>query len=188
MGFLEPGTSRANAGPSNRFAFIHEPNPPLLPGQLSPPLASITGIASHFSCHPGKFHSLGNPRHWRGFTALILQSRPSRNSHSPFGFSVRDSPARFARSRVCRWTKSKTESPTCAAMIATSSSSTMTSPGHLQHAAQRWHWYQIWRPLLDIGVLAEISMGNFIHWRLGRIKLRNAAKPSVLVDGIASRV
>ncbi|MFM8764991.1 MAG: hypothetical protein ACKOEZ_09190, partial [Spartobacteria bacterium] len=35
----------------------------------SPSHVAGTSIASQTSRQPGKFHSLGNPRHWTGFTA-----------------------------------------------------------------------------------------------------------------------
>jgi len=39
-------------------------------------------LAWHTFCQPGKFHLLGKPLHWSGFTSLILHESPSNMIHS----------------------------------------------------------------------------------------------------------
>ena len=63
-----------------------------------PPTA--TGIASQTCRQPGKFHLLGNPAHWPGFTSWMRQELPSSIMHSWFSFSINESPLRFIRNRV----------------------------------------------------------------------------------------
>jgi len=97
------------------------------------------GTASQTLRHPGKFHSLGKPLHWRGLTAWMRQLLPCRKMQESSVRSIRLSPLRCFRSLVKSRMKELASSLRKRAMGSISSSSILTSPGQRQQFAQRWH-------------------------------------------------
>ena len=114
-------------------------------GKIQASSFSGTAIASHSFSHPGKFHVLGKPRHCRGFTSWMRHRSPSSMTHSVVpSLSLSDKPVRLPLILVNFSMKSGSGTPRKDAIPVISASFIRTSPGHLQHAVQRWQtkWYR----------------------------------------------